>query len=106
MQKDMESGPKEEVMVDGKPVMATVTGVNDIDEANADVRACLCKLPASELGSGDAMCHALQPKSAHQSLRAVLPSRGLAGQVRTPSVPAHLVHSWTAPRRSSCHHKG
>ena len=47
MQKDMESGPKEEVMIDGKPVMATVTGVNDIDEANSDVSACLCRLPAS-----------------------------------------------------------
>ena len=32
---DMESGPKEEIMVDGKPVLATVTGVTDIDEANA-----------------------------------------------------------------------
>ena len=49
MQKDMETGPKEEIMVDGKPVMATVTGVNDMDQANADVSASLCSLPAAVL---------------------------------------------------------
>ena len=112
----MESGPKEEIMVDGKPVLATVTGITDIDEANAanaNVRAveqaAARSLPAAVLCAQSYTLHELGHKPflsacAHNAMHVQQPPTHLSAWLHLWSMGQHMMLAAVAGTGARCGH--